>query len=251
MIVLSAAGLAVWLLTRSSGGHPVEPARLSGSVVFVRAGPGVVMVGGETSIAANPRLVVFPLPKGHPRILASGGDIRQPSVSPDGSRVVFAWARVLGAGPPVFSLYTERVDGSQLSRLTICRPPSCTRDTDPSWSPDGTRIAFLRTTGSNQRQRLFLLNVAAARAHPISLPGLSPLSGASWSSEGIGWCSPPTLRALPPWRRSTLSARTGQLFDGSRPALRRALAGMPIRPGHPTESGSLPSKAMEARGPCI
>lgn len=182
VLALGGAELALWLLTRSPSRRPVERVQLSGRVIFVRAGPGVVMVGGETGIAANPRLVILSLGGGQPRILVSGGDIGHPSVSPDGSRVAFPWARALEAGPPVPSLYTVRTDGGGLTRLTICRPPECRGDADPSWSPDGTRIAFLRSSGSGQR--LFLLEVSSGRAHPINLPELIPFGGASWSPDG-------------------------------------------------------------------
>src|SRR5581483_9714889 len=121
--VLALGGAGLSLLTTSPSRRPVGRVQLSGRVVFVRAGPGVVMVGGETGIAANPRLVILSLAGGQPRILVSGGDIGHPSVSPDGSRVAFPWARALEAGPPVPSLYTVRTDGGGLTRLTICRPP--------------------------------------------------------------------------------------------------------------------------------
>lgn len=142
VMVVGAAGLALWLLATSSSGPSTSRPPLPDAVAFVRAGPAVVMVGGETGMAADPHLVVLPLPGGEPRILARGGDIRPPSPSPNGRRVVFPWARVLGPGPPVPSLYTVRVDGSGPSRLTVCRPPRYMGDSDPSWSPDGTRIAF-------------------------------------------------------------------------------------------------------------
>ncbi len=181
-LLAGGVGLALWFLTRPSGGPPGEGARLSGDLLFVRAGPGIVMAGGETSIASNPRLMLLRLTDGTSRTLVEGGVIGRPAPSPDGSRAVFPWARVLGDGPPVPSLYVVRLDGSGLSRLTYCRPPRCTADLSPSWSPDGSRIVFLRSSGSGQR--LLLVDVADGHVHPIDLPDLVPFSGASWSPDG-------------------------------------------------------------------
>jgi Tol biopolymer transport system component len=62
--------------------------------------------------------------------------VRDPALSPDGTRVAFASNRS-GA----FDVYTMRVDGTNLVRVTD-HPAD---DTGPTWSPDGTRLAFSST----------------------------------------------------------------------------------------------------------
>lgn len=56
-----------------------------------------------------------------------------PKFSPDGTRIAFASSR-----DGNFEIYTMRVDGSDLRRLTS-HPGS---DNAPTWSPDGRQIAF-------------------------------------------------------------------------------------------------------------
>jgi TolB protein len=71
--------------------------------------------------------------------IAEGGD---PDWSPDGTRIVFARSR---PGDPAADLYVMNPDGSNQVRLTFGSGP--TPDLTyryPSWSPDGTKIAFAR-----------------------------------------------------------------------------------------------------------
>jgi Tol biopolymer transport system component len=60
-----------------------------------------------------------------------------PSVSPDGSKILFVSDRE----DKTFHIYMVNVDGSGLTRLTN----DAAGDFSPRWSPDGTRIAFSRT----------------------------------------------------------------------------------------------------------
>lgn len=59
-----------------------------------------------------------------------------PSLSPDGSRVAFAWD---GESGDVARIYVAQVDGGEPVRIT-----DGPRDFTPTWSPDGQRIAFMR-----------------------------------------------------------------------------------------------------------
>src|SRR5437879_1847049 len=58
----------------------------------------------------------------------------QPRLSPDGSTVAFSYQGEIWTGPR---------DGGTMTRLT----PSQGLDTEPAWSPDGKRVAFLRGGG--------------------------------------------------------------------------------------------------------
>jgi Tol biopolymer transport system component len=64
--------------------------------------------------------------------------------SPDGSRIVFSTPHF---GPPQSSnVYTVRTDGTGLQQLTHDRGGRINNGAD-SWSPDGTRIAFVSNRG--------------------------------------------------------------------------------------------------------
>jgi Tol biopolymer transport system component len=68
-----------------------------------------------------------------------------PSVSPDGTKIVFASDRHLnnGLGGTVYSnafeIYVMNIDGTNVQRLTN----NTSDDVEPTWSPDGTQIAFV------------------------------------------------------------------------------------------------------------
>ena len=89
---------------------------------------------------------------GSPRAIpltSLAGEVRAPSLSPDGSYVVFSWT---GESPGNADLYVQHVSAGDPIRLTT--DPG--HDYSPSWSPDGRTIAFLRrgTSGNASEVRV-------------------------------------------------------------------------------------------------
>jgi hypothetical protein len=64
-----------------------------------------------------------------------------PAVSPDGSRVAFAYG-----GAPHPGIYVALIDGDKPLQLT-----GNDRDSYPTWSPDGRQIAFARFQSDDQK----------------------------------------------------------------------------------------------------
>ncbi|MEU6238450.1 hypothetical protein [Kitasatospora sp. NPDC047058] len=62
------------------------------------------------------------------------------------------------------ALFTVAPDGSGQRRLT--QPPAQTRDDHPDWSPDGTTLAFDRTTGESAG-RIWTIGADGENARPI------------------------------------------------------------------------------------
>lgn len=98
--------------------------------------------------ASGNEIVARPLAGGSLRVIARGAE--DPSYSPDGTRIAMVSYRdriqvETGDRPaPIGELYVTRADGSEPRRLTQTKRA---QESQPSWSPDGGRIAFLRTPG--------------------------------------------------------------------------------------------------------
>ncbi len=71
------------------------------------------------------------------------GNELQPAVSPDGVRVAFVWEQEGQAGT---GIWIQRTAEDQPKRVT---PEDDARYSSPAWSPDGSRLAYLRFRGSN------------------------------------------------------------------------------------------------------
>jgi Tol biopolymer transport system component len=104
--------------------------------------------------------------------LTSGftGDL-DPTVSPDGTRMVFTSSR---AGNR--HLWTARVDGSQAQPLTS----GSSFDERPAFSPDGQQIAFI--SDRSGRRAIWIIN--ADGGAPRKLADVSVLSNLTWSPDG-------------------------------------------------------------------
>ena len=95
---------------------------LSGAALWIRKNPGARSSGPVRIIPVT----TFP------------GNERHPALSPDGTRVAFAWEK---PGEKT-SLYVKLLDSPSPVRLTTS-PGS---DDEPAWSPDGQKVIFVRQT---------------------------------------------------------------------------------------------------------
>jgi len=95
----------------------------------------------------------------------TGGKYGRPVLSPDGKKIVFVDQNVDPAG----EIYVMNADGAGLKRLTT----SAGTDTDPSWSPDGRRIAFASGRGGP----MAVWSMTASGAKPRRLTELNLNAG--------------------------------------------------------------------------
>jgi TolB protein len=112
--------------------------------------------------------------------ITSGGLLAgSPDFSPNGARIAFSR---LGSG-----LFTVNLDGTGLRRLT-----SGPRDSQPVYSPDGKRIAFLRPLKAGWR----VLVMPAAGGKPRLLPQAPPAGRPSWTRDGKAIIVPTAVDVL-------------------------------------------------------
>lgn len=115
--------------------------------------------------------VVRPSGLGRTRLTSHSAIDRDPSWSPDGSRIVFTTDRDGND-----EIYVMNSDGSNPVRLT----DDAAADNQPAWSPDGTRIAFVSDRGGNVD--VYVMNVdgsGVARLTNDPAPDQQP----SWSPD--------------------------------------------------------------------
>ena len=106
------------------------------------------------------------------------------TLSPDGVSVVFTrsrWrAEGAGPGPGHTDLWRVPATGGEPQRLTYADA----RDSKPSFSPDGSTIAFLSKRGEEAKgARVYLLRTAGGEARPLS-EGRLDVTDLAWSPDG-------------------------------------------------------------------
>jgi dipeptidyl aminopeptidase/acylaminoacyl peptidase len=181
---IALVGLCV-SLTAATGGTSAEGgggATRNGLIAFMRPGT----VGDYDVWAVRPdgtrlrRLTRSPL----------GRDDHNPVWSPDGTTVLFERRRdnESAAGGDE-ALYTVDAYGGHFHQVTHCSG-TCWSDSDPSWSDDGTQIAYSRATGPRTADAPALVAIAIANADGAAARTVStPPSGfedhyPTWSPDG-------------------------------------------------------------------
>jgi Tol biopolymer transport system component len=155
--------------------------------------------GRTIAFAASPRLYVVNADGGGRRRLAGntvagsgkGGRMSSPAWSPDGRRILFS----SNAGTSCdfcFHVYVVNADGSGERRLTSSATPGPPTPSTvpghyaPAWSPDGRRIAFVRTTGIRRDLGdLWVMNADGRAQRKLTLGASGwPYAAVAWSPNG-------------------------------------------------------------------
>ncbi|MEU9708387.1 hypothetical protein AB0E21_07200 [Streptomyces sp. NPDC047967] len=104
---------------------------------------------------------------GSVRRLTAGRDAARPELSPDGRTVVFDSAEPGPGGTIQRDLWSVGVDGSDLRRLT----DTADNEESPTWSPDGTRIAYACDGDAALGWQIYVRDVAGGPQTRISDAG--------------------------------------------------------------------------------
>jgi len=133
-------------------------------LAFVRAG-AIWIMGAD---GADPRRLTSRPP---------GGDDGTPALSPRGDAVAFGSQRDGAA-----KIWVTGLDGSGTQAVTDGADGG---DRQPAWSPDGTRLVFVRGR-AEERRSLYVVDLAAGAAAPRRVPRVV-VEGADDAPAWVGW----------------------------------------------------------------
>ncbi len=114
---------------------------------------------------------------GETRLLTlAGSDIWGASVSPDGKRIAF---RVSAGKNPASDIFVANINGSDARRITH----SGRHDTQPAWSPDGKRLAFISLPAGTSGNYLLQTIGADGSGLKTILSGVTEMRLPVWSPD--------------------------------------------------------------------
>ena len=155
-------------------------------------GPGLILVEFVNLTKQNEIRYIAPDKRALPFLPDFGGHQRAAAWRPDGQRVAFA-GRPDDHPDKWMHLYETLPDGSSLRLLsTDCEPPACVDESDPAYSPDGTKIVAVRQAdlrdGTPTRLALVILDLATGETTEIPETSYSydthDIGHPTWSPDG-------------------------------------------------------------------
>jgi Tol biopolymer transport system component len=127
-------------------------------------------------------------------LTSQGADCRDEKWSPDGSQIVFASTRALDASDfpnanTTSNIWVMNADGSAVRPLTTLTAPG-SGSTVPTWSPDGSKIAFESSRaldGSDAANLNTTVNIWVMNNDGTGATPLTKLTAAGAGSSGADW----------------------------------------------------------------
>jgi dipeptidyl aminopeptidase/acylaminoacyl peptidase len=117
--------------------------------------------------------------RGGPRQLEHPGIITPRVTGPKGNGLIaFLAGRLPGSPFGSTSMYVMRSDGTEIKQLITEGGSQA-----PAWSPDGTRIAFIRPYGEFPPDDLFVMDADGGNVHQLTHTDQHQV-GVSWSPDG-------------------------------------------------------------------
>lgn len=109
-----------------------------------------------------------------------------PTWSPDGKRLAFV-ARFTGKFPPETNIYTMEPDAPGQTVNGAVQVTHFTNGSvatgDIAWSPDGTKIAFVRGIAAHNNQPLYVVNSDGSSANATEIPTVGGAGDPTWSAD--------------------------------------------------------------------
>jgi Tol biopolymer transport system component len=155
-------------------------------------GRGLILVEVANLRMPNELRYIAPDKRALPFLPDFGGHQRAAAWRPDGQRLAFA-GRPDGHPDQWMDLYETLPDGTSPTLLsTDCEPPACVDESDPAYSPDGSKIVAVRQAGlrDGTPTRLVLVILDLATGETTEIPGTSypydtyDIGHPRWSPDG-------------------------------------------------------------------
>lgn len=126
----------------------------------------------STDIESTAVFVIHPDGTGIRQLTSGSSSEGFPAWSPSAERIAYS------AGD---RLWIMDADGSDQHRVTSCSSP-CVSDFDPTWSPDGSQLAFVRQEDGGAARRLYTVDLATGEVRLLTSTE-SDVSSPSWRPQ--------------------------------------------------------------------
>jgi len=154
----------------------------SGASDWSPDGKQIAFVGSDGDFWKTDRHAVFTVAVdgSHLKRITPWGDVLSVQWSPDGKTLALTMASsnslTVRAPYSKYQLFTVRPDGTDLVQITSSS--DATLSFGPMWSPDGSRLLFIRGTGLRSAMDLWIVNADGTK--PVQLTHSPTVDGYAW-----------------------------------------------------------------------